>query len=60
MKNRLIDNYVSSITGFAIIVTSVVLMSMKIIDTVSFVSLMTLAVGLLRAKDSIIPGVEAK
>ena len=60
MKSRVIDNYISTIIGISVIAVSFYLLIKETINDVSFASLLVLGITYIRAKDSIIPGVEAK
>jgi hypothetical protein len=60
MKNRLFENWITSIMGIGVFIFAGVLLYQTKIDYLAFGTMCTLALTLLRAKDSLIPGVNAK
>ena len=60
MKTRLFNNWLTSLFGVGILVLAFYLKCTNKIDTTEFGTMLVLALTYLRAKDSLIPGVEAK
>ena len=60
MKKRLLENWITTAAGAGVFIFAGVLLYQAKIDYIAFGTMCTLALTLLRAKDSLIPGVEAK
>lgn len=60
MKNRVIENWITSAIGIGVFGLAGVLLYQAKIDYIAFTALLALGFTYLRAKDSIIPGAEAK